>query len=63
MSVISNIDVGLNATININQGGATDGRAKTAGRFIANVGTLMCRCIPLFILSILGIGPPRGGKS
>lgn len=64
MSLINNIDVSLNATININQGGPSDGTCHNSMRFMANVGGFMLRLIPLFVLSILGIsGPNTRGKS
>lgn len=62
MSVINNTDVSLNATININQGGASDGVSHRSAGFMANLGGFMLRCIPLFIISLFtGGGPPNSG--
>lgn len=53
--------VSINLNINYNLGGTLDGNPPPGSvmRFISNVGTLMCRCLPLVILSALGI---RKGK-
>ncbi len=62
MSVINNIDVTVNLAININQGGPSDGLAHAPNRFIANVGSLMVRCIPIVVLTMFGIQPPAGSN-
>lgn len=62
MSVINNIDVTVNLSININQGGVSDGTAHQPGRFLANAGTLMLRCVPLVVLTMFGIQPPAGSN-
>lgn len=53
--------VSMNLNINYNLGGIANGNPPggSVTRFISSVGTLMCRCLPLVILSALGV---RKGK-
>lgn len=32
------------------------------GGFVSSTGSLMCRCLPFFILSLFGLGGNTGGK-
>lgn len=44
-----------NLGVNYNQVSAASGASTGSMRFIGNVGSLMARCLPLFICSLLGI--------
>lgn len=62
MTLYVGIAVNYNLAINYNQPSAASGMATSSPRFLANVGSLACRCLPFLILSVFGITPPGGNK-
>lgn len=63
MTLYGDQSAGYNLGVNYNQIGADSGAAAGVSRFMANMGSFMCRCIPFFILSLLGINTNSGKKS
>lgn len=63
MTLYVDLSAGYNLGVNYNQIGAASGASTGSMRFLGNVGSFMCRCIPFFILSLLGINTNSGKKS
>lgn len=55
MTLYVDLSASYNLGVNYNQISVASGASPGSMRFMANLGSLMVRCLPLFVCSLLGI--------